>query len=158
MSEETTASNSIQDSINEMMNPRYEALAESDTETESSVSSSSVPSITKYNMRSSSDKDSSSENGDDDDEEESEYEVDLSENEIYKGLYSFFEDDEGHNILDYISLLHTELIGIGKTMTNLKVIRKDVTRIADCFEKLVALKEFELEEKRNRKMKMGGSN
>lgn len=85
--------------------------------------------------------------------EESEYEIDLSDNEIYKGMYSFFEDEEGHNILDYISLLHTELIGMGKSMQNVKLIRKDMTRIADSLEKLVSMKEFEIDEKKKRKEK-----
>ena len=46
-----------------------------------------------------------------------------------------FEFDElFDNILEYISLLHTELIGINKSLENLKVVRKDITRIADCAE------------------------
>ncbi len=81
----------------------------------------------------------------------SDYEIDLSDNEIYKGIYSFFEDEEGNTILDYISLLHTEMIGMHKAMLNMKLMRRDVTRIADAFEKMVALKEAEMEEKKNRK-------
>lgn len=57
--------------------------------------------------------------------------IDLSENEIYKGICTLFEDENGNNILEYISLLHSELIGHNKTM---KAIKKDLGRIADCAE------------------------
>ena len=60
--------------------------------------------------------------------------IDLSENEIYKGVCTLLEDEEGNNILEYISLLHTELIGINKSLENLRLIRKDITRLADCAE------------------------
>ena len=60
--------------------------------------------------------------------------IDLSENEFYRGICTLFEDDEGNNILEYISLLHTELIGINKSLENLRGMRKDISRIADCAE------------------------
>lgn len=132
---------SLQKDIQEMMKPR------ADDETESTHSSHS-----SHSSKTSTTSGSESEEGTES-EEGSEYEIDLSDNEIYKALYSFFEDEEGHNILDYISLLHTELIGIGKTLTNVKVIRKDMTRIADSLEKLVAMKEVEMEERRRRHSK-----
>ena len=76
--------------------------------------------------------------GDDDDDGEddqsggsSHVAIDLSENEIYKGICTLFEDENGNNILEYISLLHSELIGHNKTM---KSIKKDLARIADCAE------------------------
>ena len=76
--------------------------------------------------------------GDDDDDGEddqsggsSHVAIDLSENEIYKGICTLFEDENGNNILEYISLLHSELIGHNKTM---KSIKKDLSRIADCAE------------------------
>jgi hypothetical protein len=131
----------IQEKIHEMMKPRD--LDDSETESEHSSHSSSG-----------SESESGSESGSGSSGSEttdSEYEIDLSNNEIYKGMYSFFEDEEGHNILDYISLLHTEMIGIGKTLTNVKLIRKDMTRIADSIEKLVAMKEMELQEKMQRR-------
>ena len=131
---------SLQKDIQEMMKPRHEV---SDDETSSSHSSHS-----SHTSKTSTTSGSESEGTES--EEGSEYEIDLSDNEIYKALYSFFEDEEGHNILDYISLLHTELIGIGKTLTNVKVIRKDMTRIADSLEKLITLKETEMEERRRR--------
>ena len=55
--------------------------------------------------------------------------IDLSENEFYKGMCTLLEDQEGNNILEYISLLHSELIGHNKTM---KDIRKDLSTIAEC--------------------------
>ena len=128
----------LQKEIQEMMKPRSD-----EDETSSHSSHSTHSSKTSTTSGSESEEGTESEEG-------SEYEIDLSDNEIYKALYSFFEDEEGHNILDYISLLHTELIGIGKTLTNVKVIRKDMTRIADSLEKLVSLKETEMEERRRR--------
>lgn len=62
------------------------------------------------------------------------YAIDLSENEVYRGICTLFEDEDGNNILEYISLLHTELIGINKSLENLRYIRKDITRLVDCAE------------------------
>lgn len=70
-------------------------------------------------------------------DEEDDCAIDLSQNEIYKGICTLFEDEEGNNILEYISLLHTELIGINKSMENLKGIRKEITRLADIAELMV---------------------
>ncbi len=87
-----------------------------------------------------------SENDEEDDDEESDDEripIDLSQNEIYRGVCTLLEDEEGNNILEYISLLHTELIGINKSLENLKLIRKDITRLADCAEMLVKGKKSE---------------
>ena len=84
------------------------------------------------------------EDDDDDDDEEEEEEdddervpIDLSQNEIYRGVCTLLEDEDGNNILEYISLLHTELIGINKSLENLRLIRKEMTRIADCAELLL---------------------
>ena len=60
--------------------------------------------------------------------------IDLSQNEVYRGVCTLFEDDDGNNILEYISLLHTELIGINKSLENLRGIRKELSRLADCAE------------------------
>ena len=60
--------------------------------------------------------------------------IDLSQNEVYRGVCTLFEDEHGNNILEYISLLHTELIGINKSLENLRTIKKDITRLADCAE------------------------
>jgi hypothetical protein len=74
------------------------------------------------------------EGNEDDDQDDQRIPVDLSENEIYRGVCTLLEDDDGNNILEYISLLHTELIGINKSLENLRLIRKDITRLADCAE------------------------
>lgn len=60
--------------------------------------------------------------------------IDLSKNEVYRGVCTLFEDEDGNNILEYISLLHTELIGINKSLENLRSIKKDISRLADCAE------------------------
>jgi hypothetical protein len=72
--------------------------------------------------------------------------IDLSENEIYRGVCTLLEDEDGNNILEYISLLHTELIGINKSLENLRLIRKDITRLADCAELFVKSKKNEVVE------------
>ena len=79
---------------------------------------------------------------DDDDDDDDEYEgededkiaIDLSDNPVYRGLCTLLEDDEGNNLLEYISLLHSELIGHNKTM---KGIKKDLGRIANAAEMFV---------------------
>jgi hypothetical protein len=70
----------------------------------------------------------------DDEECEDRVPIDLSQNEVYRGVCTLFEDDDGNNILEYISLLHTELIGVNKSLEHLKGIRKDLSRLADCAE------------------------
>jgi hypothetical protein len=72
-----------------------------------------------------------------DDAEDEGCAIDLSQNEIYRGICTLLEDEQGNNILEYISLLHTELIGINKSMENLRGIRKDLTRLADVAELLL---------------------
>ena len=74
------------------------------------------------------------EEDEDDEQDDERIPIDLSKNEIYRGICTLFEDDDGNNILEYISLLHTELIGINKSLENLRLIRKDISRLADCAE------------------------
>jgi hypothetical protein len=74
------------------------------------------------------------ESDDEDENQNDRVPIDLSENEFYRGICTLFEDDDGNNILEYISLLHTELIGINKSLENLRGIRKDISRMADCAE------------------------
>jgi len=62
--------------------------------------------------------------------------IDLSDNEFYKGICTLLEDEHGNNILEYISLLHTELIGVNK---NLRSMNKNMNKIASCAE-LIAKK------------------
>ena len=69
--------------------------------------------------------------------------VDLSQNEFYRGICTLLEDEDGNNILEYISLLHTELIGINKSLENLRSMRKDIGRIADCAEVFMKSKKLD---------------
>ena len=55
--------------------------------------------------------------------------IDLSDNDFYKGLCTLLEDEGGNNILEYISLLHTELIGVNK---NLRAMNKNMNIMAKC--------------------------
>ena len=79
--------------------------------------------------------------------------VDLSENEYYRGICTLLEDEDGNNILEYISLLHTELIGINKSLENLRNIRKDIGRLADCAELFMKSKKLEIGDIRKEKEK-----
>jgi capsule polysaccharide export protein KpsE/RkpR len=69
--------------------------------------------------------------------------VDLSQNEFYRGICTLLEDEDGNNILEYISLLHTELIGINKSLENLRSMKKDIGRIADCAEVFMKSKKLD---------------
>ena len=89
--------------------------------------------------------DNENEDNDDDDDDdddnsesmsaiENKVAIDLSDNDYYKGLCTLLEDEHGNNILEYISLLHTELIGVNK---NLRNMRKEMSRMANCAEIMV---------------------
>jgi hypothetical protein len=80
------------------------------------------------------DEDEDNEEYDDDEDDENRIPIDLTQNETYRGLCTLLEDADGNNILEYISLLHTELIGINKSLENLRLIRKDISRLTDCVE------------------------
>lgn len=97
---------------------------------------------------------STNENSDVEETEEDDDErvpIDLTQNEIYRGVCTLLEDEEGNNILEYISLLHTELIGINKSLENLKPLRKDITRLADCAELLLKSQKIELQPSEDKK-------
>jgi len=79
--------------------------------------------------------DRSSDNGSESDG--SSVNIDLTNNEIYQGVCTLFEDEDGNNILEYISLLHTELININKNMESVKSIKDDIHRIANAIEAFV---------------------
>lgn len=74
------------------------------------------------------------EGGDSDSDIDNKVAIDLSDNDFYKGLCTLLEDEHGNNILEYVSLLHTELIGVNK---NLKLVRKEMNRMANCAEIMV---------------------
>ena len=75
--------------------------------------------------------------------------IDLSDNEIYRGVCTLLEDDEGNNILEYISLLHTELIGINKSLEHLRGIRKEMTRMADCVELFMKAQKLDVSQQKS---------
>ena len=74
------------------------------------------------------------EGGESDEDIDNKVAIDLSDNDYYKGLCTLLEDEHGNNILEYISLLHTELIGVNK---NLRFMRKEMNRMANCAEIMV---------------------
>ena len=117
----------------------------SNTEELNTENDSEQPEI--INQYGSGEEDEEEDDDDEDDEEEDEHRVpiDLSQNEIYRGVCTLLEDEDGNNILEYISLLHTELIGINKSLENLRLIRKEMTRIADCAELLLQKSGSELQ-------------
>ena len=80
------------------------------------------------------DEDDEQEGGDSDEDMDNKVHIDLSDNDYYKGLCTLLEDEHGNNILEYISLLHTELIGVNK---NLRLVRKEMNRMANCAEIMV---------------------
>ena len=93
--------------------------------------------VTNSNSEEEDEEISSNDEENEDDQDDQRIPIDLSQNEIYRGVCTLLEDDDGNNILEYISLLHTELIGINKSLENLRLIRKDITRLADCAEILL---------------------
>lgn len=80
------------------------------------------------------DEEDEQEGGDSDEDMDNKVHIDLSDNDYYKGLCTLLEDEHGNNILEYISLLHTELIGVNK---NLRLVRKEMNRMANCAEIMV---------------------
>ena len=96
--------------------------------------------------------DNEEDNEENDEDDENKIPIDLSQNEIYRGVCTLLEDEDGNNILEYISLLHTEMIGINKSLENLRLIRKDISRLADCAELYIkSSKNLSLEEKEKEK-------
>ena len=92
-------------------------------------------------------------NVEEEEDEDERVPVDLSENEYYRGICTLLEDEDGNNILEYISLLHTELIGINKSLENLRTMRKDIGRIADCAELFLKSKKLEVGDSKKEKEK-----
>ena len=128
-------------------------LQETDVENEINFEENvEIPTINVEDMNDSDNEDEDNENednenednddDDDDDDDNSEsmsaienkVAIDLSDNDYYKGLCTLLEDEHGNNILEYISLLHTELIGVNK---NLRNMRKEMSRMANCAEIMV---------------------
>jgi hypothetical protein len=70
-------------------------------------------------------------------DESSAINIDLTENNIYQGICTLFEDEEGNNILQYIGLIHTELIAMRHSLESVKDMKDDIHRIANAIETLV---------------------
>ena len=85
---------------------------------------------------------SSGSDGDDEGEDEgSEVNIDLSNNEFYKGMCTLLEDENGNNIVQYIDLLCDNTAVISENTKHLEHIKNDIHRIAKCFERMVSLQE-----------------
>ena len=81
------------------------------------------------------------EDEEEDEEEGSEVNIDLSDNEFYKGMCTLLEDDNGNNIVRYIDLLCEHTKEISDSVKHIESMRNDIHRIAKSFEKLVTLQE-----------------
>ncbi len=84
---------------------------------------------------------SEEEEEDEDDEEGSEVNIDLSNNDFYKGMCTLLEDENGNNIVRYIDLLCEHTKEIADNIKSLETMKQDIHRIAKSFEKFVALQE-----------------
>lgn len=84
---------------------------------------------------------SGSEGEEEESEDGSEVNIDLSNNEFYKGMCTLLEDDNGNNIVQYVDLLCDNTAAISENTKHLEHIRNDIHRIAKCFERMVSLQE-----------------
>lgn len=91
-------------------------------------------SVNQEVVKSESDEEESVYSGSD---ESSAINIDLTENNIYQGICTLFEDEEGNNILQYIGLIHTELIAMRHSLESVKDMKDDIHRIANAIETLV---------------------
>lgn len=82
-----------------------------------------------------------SEEEDSDEEDGSEVNIDLTDNEYYKGMCTLLEDENGNNILRYIDLLCEHTKEIADNVKSLESMKQDIHRIAKSFEKFVSLHE-----------------
>ncbi len=97
---------------------------------------------------------SASESGSDTEEESedgSEVNIDLSNNDVYKGMCTLLEDDNGNNIVQYIDLLCDNTASIAESAKHIEQIRNDIHRIAKTFERMVTLQEHMMQ------MQFGGA-
>ncbi len=93
----------------------------------------------------SGDEDEEDEDEDEDDEEGddvSQVNIDLSNNEFYKGMCTLLEDDNGNNIVQYIDLLCDETKEIADNTKHLESIKNDLHKIAKLFERWVTIEEI----------------
>jgi len=124
---------------NEQQNISNEEVEENQQENQQENGSESVDEPMVHSVVEDSEDDDEEEydeqdEGDSDSDIENKVAIDLSDNDYYKGLCTLLEDEQGNNILEYISLLHSELIGVNK---NLRLVRKEMNRMANCAEIMV---------------------
>ncbi len=85
------------------------------------------------------------EDEEDDEEEEgddvSQVNIDLSNNEFYKGMCTLLEDENGNNIVQYVDLLCDETKEIADNTKHLESIKNDIHKMAKLFERWVMLEE-----------------
>jgi hypothetical protein len=101
-----------------------------------------VKSISERSSQSGSGSEGESGSGSEEEEEDgSEVNIDLSNNEFYKGMCTLLEDDNGNNIVQYVDLLCDNTAAISENTKHLEQIRNDIHRIAKTFERMVSLQE-----------------
>ncbi len=99
-----------------------------------------VASLSERSSQSGSD-DTSSGSDSDDESDGEEVNIDLSNNEYYKGMCTLLEDENGNNIVQYVDLLCDETKEIADHVKNLEHIRRDIHSIAKNFERFIELQE-----------------
>jgi len=116
---------------NQEMEENNQEVEENSTDNEEEMDEPVISSIADDDEDDDDDDDDEQDGGSDMDSVDQKVAIDLSDNEFYKGLCTLLEDEHGNNILEYISLLHTELIGMNK---NLRTLSKSMSRMANCAE------------------------
>ena len=86
------------------------------------------------------------------DEDGSEVNIDLSENDFYKGMCTLLEDENGNNIIKYIELLCDQTKEVADNVKHLESIRVDIHRIAKSFERFVSIQEQQFMTKQSGQM------
>ena len=122
----------VSESNNEL--ERQVTLEEKEEVSSEQIDEPIVSSLIDDEVEDDEDEDDEQEGGESDEDMDNKVHIDLSDNDYYKGLCTLLEDEHGNNILEYISLLHTELIGVNK---NLRLVRKEMNRMANCAEIMV---------------------
>lgn len=100
-----------------------------------------VASLSDRSSQSGSDNSSNSSDDEDDESDGEEVNIDLSNNEFYKGMCTLLEDENGNNIVQYVDLLCDETKEIADSVKNLEHIRRDIHSIAKNFERFIELQE-----------------
>jgi hypothetical protein len=115
-------------------------------ETHESVSEGTASEASEYEDEDEDMSEQQDEDEDDEDDEEegddvSQVNIDLSNNEFYKGMCTLLEDENGNNIVQYIDLLCDETKEIADNTKHLESIKNDIHKMAKLFERWVMLEE-----------------